>query len=484
MPQLHDLTALEQAAAIRRGEVSPVELTEHYLRRIEAASDRVGAFVTVTADTALAQAASTQAGSSRAMSSRAVSSRAVSSPALPDGPLQGLPIAIKDLNNTAGVRTTFGSAVYADNVPPADDHVVTRLRAAGTISLGKTNAPEFGLPCYTEPDVAPPARTPWDLDRSAGGSSGGAAAAVAAGLVPFAQGSDGGGSIRIPSSVCGLFGLKPSRGRVSSGPIGGDVTGLSGNGPIARSVADAAALLDAMAGPMPGDPHWAPPPAHTFLAAASRAPGRLSIGRWAEPPVPGASLHPDCRAAWESASDLLSSLGHEVTDIPPPFGPELIELFEVVWSVSATGVPVDPAREGELRPLTRWLRERGRGYSAPAFMAALIGLQQVARAAVTATEAYDAVLVPTLAQPPAPVGGLRNDADPAADFEAQKRFTPYTAVYNMTGQPAVTVPLCWVEGLPIGVMLAGRPADEATLLSLSAQLEAARPWRDRHPDLW
>ncbi len=464
MSELHDLSALEQAAAIARREISSTELVEHYLQRISDSSDVVGAFVTVTADSALAQAASPG----------------------PSGPLAGVPVAVKDLNNTAGVRTTLGSAVYADFIPKVDDHVVSRLRAAGLVSLGKTNAPEFGLPCYTEPDVAPPARTPWDLGRSAGGSSGGAAAAVAAGLVPFAQGSDGGGSIRIPASVCGLFGLKTSRGRVSSGPIGGDVTGLSGNGPITRTVADAAAMLDAMAGPMPGDPHWAPPlPAgETFLAAASREPGRLRIGRYAEPPVPGATLHPDCRAAWESASELLSALGHEVEDIASPFGPELIEKFEVVWSVSATGVPVLPGREGELRPLTRWLRERGRGCSGPAFMGALVGLQQAARAAVSATGDYDAVLVPTLAQPPARVGGLRDDADPAADFEAQKRFTPYTAVYNMTGQPAVTLPLHWAGGLPIGVMLAGRPADEATLLSLSAQLEAARPWQDRHPELW
>ncbi len=464
MSQLHDLTALQQAAAIRRGEVSALELVEHYLTRISALSDRIGAFVTVTADAATSRA----------------------SRPLPDGPLAGVPIAIKDLNNTAGVRTTFGSAVYAGNVPTVDDHVVALLQRAGTISLGKTNTPEFGLPCYTEPDVAPPARTPWDLARSAGGSSGGAAAAVSAGLVPFAQGSDGGGSIRIPASACGLFGLKPSRGRVSGGPLAGDVTGLGVNGPIARSVADAAALLDAMAIPMRGDPHWAPPlpPGETFLAAAGREPGRLRIGRYCEPPVPESTLHPDCRAAWESASSLLESLGHEVTDIAQPFGLELIGMFEVVWSVSATLMPVEPVREAALRPLTRRLRERGRACSAPVFASALLGLQQAARAALSATREYDAVLVPTLAQPPAPVGGLRDDADPAADFEAQKRFTPYTAVYNMTGQPAVTLPLWWADGLPIGVMLAGRPADEATLLSLSAQLEAARPWLDRHPPLW
>ncbi len=269
--------------------------------------------------------------------------------------------------------------------------------------------------------------------------------------------------------------------------MAGDVTGLAITGPITRTVADAAALLDALAIPIPGDPHWAPPlPAgQTFLAAASRPPGRLRIGRYIDPPVPDAEVHPDCRAAWDLASELLDSLGHDVEDVPMPFPPGLIPMFEVVWSVSSTGVPVDPDREGELRPLTRWLRERGRQQSAPAFLAALSGLQYAARAAIRATAPYDAVLTPTLAQPPALVGGLRNDADPAADFEAQKRFTPFTAVYNMTGQPAVSLPLFWnAAGLPIGVMLVGRQAAEATLLSLSAQLEVARPWRDRHPDMW
>ncbi len=472
MPELHDLSALDQARAIREREVSPVELATHYLDRIARHADAVGAFVTVTGEAALEQASAAE---------RAVQS----SEDLPA--LQGVPIAIKDLNLTAGVRTTLGSAVYTDFVPPIDDHVVTLLRRAGTVSLGKTSTPEFGLPCYTEPEVAPPARTPWDLDRSAGGSSGGAAAAVAAGLLPFAQGSDGGGSIRIPASVCGLFGVKPSRGRVSAGPLIGDITGLAANGPLARTVADAAALLDAMARPMPGDPHWAPPllAGETFLAAARREPGRLRIGRYIDPPVPGAEVHQDCRAAWESASALLTDLGHEVEDIALPVSPQLLAQFHVVWSVSSAGVPVDPAREGELRPLTRWLRERGRATSGPQFTAALSGLQLAARAIIGATAAYDVVLTPTLAQPPALVGGLRDDNDPAGDFDKQTRFTPYTALYNMTGQPAVSVPLHWTDaGLPIGIMLIGRPADEVTLLSLSAQLEAARPWRGRSPEIW
>ncbi len=472
MADLHELTALEQAAAVRAGKIGAAELVEHYLDRINRLNASVGAFVTVTADAARRAA-------------READEAVAGGAELP--PLHGVPTAIKDLTLTAGVRTTLGSVAYADFVPRLDSHVVTLLRAAGTISLGKTNTPEFGLPCYTEPEVSPPARTPWDLERSAGGSSGGAGAAVAAGLVPFAQGSDGGGSVRIPASVCGLFGVKVSRGRVSNGPLGGDVNGLGWNGPLARSVADAAAMLDAMAVPMPGDPHWAPPPAEPFLRSADpdRLAGPLRIGRYRSPGVVEDRAHPDVVAAYDAATSLLEKLGHAVEDIDPPFGPEVMPKFLALWSVGAALTPVDPADEPRLRPLTRYLRERGRGVSGPEYCAALAELQQQSRQAIVRTAAYDAVLTPTLAEPPALVGGLRNDDDPAAELERQIAFTPYTAVYNVTGQPAVNVPLHWTAGgLPIGVMLVGRPADEATLLALSAQLEAATPWRDRHPDSW
>src|SRR3954453_21009790 len=256
---------LEQGSAIRSGEVSPAELVEHYLARIERWSDEVGAFVTVTDELARDQA-----------------KLAGASVGDDPSPLYGVPPAIKDLNLTAGVVTQFGSAAMVGHVPDVSDEVVLRLEAAGTISLGKTNTPEFGSPCYTEPDVAPPARTPWDLDRMAGGSSGGPAAAVAAGLVPVAHGSDGGGSIRIPASCCGLVGLKPTRGRISGWPMYGEVTGLATGGSLARTVRDAAAMLDVLAGRRPGDPSWAPPPSSTFLAACDREPGRLRIARFAE----------------------------------------------------------------------------------------------------------------------------------------------------------------------------------------------------------
>ncbi|MEX2291523.1 MAG: amidase [Mycobacteriales bacterium] len=470
MTSPHDLTTLEQAAAVRRREISSAELVEHYATRIAAHDATVGAFVTLTLDSARMQAAAADAA-------------VAAGEDLP--PLHGVPIGIKDLNLTAGVPTKLGSPVFADLVPPVSEFVVEKLRAAGTISLGKTNTPEFGLPCYTEPEVAPPARTPWDLSRSAGGSSGGAAAAVAAGLLPFAQGSDGGGSIRIPASVCGLFGLKPSRGRISNGPLVGDITGLATHGPLARTVRDAAALLDAMAGPMPGDPHWAPPPVTSFLSSCEEETRRLRVGRYCDNGLLSLGLHPQCRQAWEDASTLLVELGHEVEDIPAPFGPSLVPSFETVWSVSAAGLAVDPAREGELRPLTQWLRKRGRQTTATQFTAALGAMQLASRTAIAATAAYDVVLTPTLAQLPAPIGWFREAGDARAEFDRMIGWTPFTAVYNTSGQPAVSLPLHWTpDGLPVGVMLVGRPADEATLLRVSAQLEQARPWRQRQPPLW
>src|SRR6202050_1471325 len=247
MTQIHELTVLELAAAIRARELSPVAVTDHYLRRTPELNDQVGAFYTITADLAGEQALAAE---------KAVA-QAADPAELP--PLTGVPIPIKDLNMVAGVRQTLGSLAYASNGPDTDDYVGTKLKNAGVVIPGKTATPEFGLPCYTETKIGPPARTPWDLSRSAGGSSGGAAAGVAAGAAPAAQGSDGGGSIRIPASVCGLFGIKPSRGRISEGPLMPDLAGLGVNGPLARTVADAALLLDVMTGNFPGDMYTLPP---------------------------------------------------------------------------------------------------------------------------------------------------------------------------------------------------------------------------------
>lgn len=461
MSELHDLTALEQGEAVRRGDVSPVELARHYLER----ADDVGAFVTRTPELAL--------------------ERAASLPREGSSPLHGVPTAIKDLNPTAGVRTTFGSAAFADHVPDFSDEVTLAIEAAGMVSLGKTNTPEFGSPCYTEPDVAPPAVTPWDHSRTAGGSSGGAGAAVAAGLVPVAQGSDGGGSIRIPASCCGLVGVKPSRGRVSGAPSYGDPIGLATDGALGRTVADAAALVDVIAGHRVGDPTWAPEPDTTFLEASRARPGRLRIARFIEPILADVEIHPECVTAWQDASVLLESLGHEVVDVPVPLPREAVPVFETCWAV-LTALTTPPAgREHLLRPLTAWLTERGRAVSGPEFGLAISEMRRHAARALQALAPFDAVLTPTLASPPVEVGSLRDDAHPAADFVAQTRFTPWTSAWNVTGMPAVSLPTHWTpEGLPVGIMLAGRPAEDTLLLSLAGQVEEASDWTTRTAPGW
>jgi amidase len=471
--ELHELTALEAAAAVRTGEVTPTELVEHALGRIAERDATLGAFITVTPERALDAA-------------RRAERLLRAGGDLP--PLLGVPTAIKDLNNTAGVRTTFGSTVFADFVPAVDDAVVTKLAAAGTISLGKTNTPEFGFPCYTTNELVGPARCPWDPERHAGGSSGGAAVAVAAGLLPFAQGSDGGGSIRIPASVNGLVGIKPTRGRVSNAPLGGEVTGFGTNGPLARTVRDAAAMLDAMAGPVVGDPAWAPPlpPGETFLGCADRPPGRLRIGRTTESAIADAVLEPEVAAALDDTAQLLADLGHEVEDVPAGLlGPEVLPNFEQAWVLSGATLPVDPDQVAQLCPLTRELRGRGLELTAREAMEALFALRLFSRRYVQAVDRFDVLLAPVCTMTPRPLDWFTEDGEGAPDFERQKRYAAFTALYNVTGQPAVSLPLGWTgDGLPIGSMLVGRPADEATLIALSAQLEQARPWSHRHPPSW
>lgn len=472
--QPHELTALEQAAAIRLGELGPVELVEHALRRIERLDPVLAAFVTLTPERALDAA-------------RAAEARLVGAPdELP--PLLGVPTAIKDLAVTAGVRTTFGSVAYADYVPEVDDDSVRLLAQAGMISLGKTAVPEFGLPPYTEPGGRAPTVTPWDTGRLAGGSSGGAGAAVAAGMVPVAHGTDGGGSIRIPASVCGLVGLKTSRGLVSRGPVGGDPLGLSVSGPLARTVADAAAMLDALAVPVTGEPFTQPRPFDgSFLDAARRADlGRLRIGRYATPPLPGVTVDPACLAAYEKVSGLLAEFGHEVVDADPDIDPGIVTVFETLWAVLAHGHPVPPEAEGLLRPLTRWWRERGSAISGPEFLAAAQAAHNASRRIVVAHARFDVMLTPTLALPPRPVAWFTG-AGPEEDYARQQAFTPFTSIYNITGQPALSLPLGWTTddpALPVGVQLVGTPGADAVLLGLGATLEAAAPWGDRRPATW
>lgn len=456
MAELHDLTALEQGAAIRAGEVSSAELVAHYRERIDRLDGDLGAFVTLVDPPR---------------------------PAAADGPLAGVPTAIKDLAQTAGVTTAFGSALMGHNVPAVSDEVVLRIERAGMPWLGKTATPEFGSPCYTEPAGRAPAVTPWDTSRMAGGSSGGAGAAVAAGLVPLAHGSDGGGSIRIPASCCGIVGFKPTRGVISAAPVYGDPIGLSTNGPLARTVRDAAAFLDVMAGRAVGDPTWAP--TEPYLAACDRTPGRLRIARFLTPVIGDVEVDAEVAAAYERTTALLSSLGHEVEDVAVPIAPEAVPVFELCWAVMTALTPVPLEHRDALRPLTRWLMERGEAVSAPDFGRAIGEMRRVAARALIALAPYDAVLTPTVARPPALVGELRDDADPARDFENQKRFTPYTSAWNITGMPAVSLPLHHsASGLPLGMMLAGRPGEDASLLALAAQVEAAAPWADRHPACW
>jgi amidase len=474
MTRIHELSAHRLATLVHCRELSPVEITEHYLDRVESLDHRYGAYVTVTPDLALEQA-------------RYAEKRVMGDTPGPLPPLLGVPVPVKDLDPVAGVRLTLGSRVFRDTTAPADSDMVGALRAAGAVLPGKTNTPELGSSCYTENEIAPPTRNPWDTALSPGGSSGGAAAAVAAGLAPVAQGSDGGGSVRIPASACGLFGLKPTRGRISGAPGKPDLLGLSTAGPLARTVLDAALLLDAMAISRPGDHYTAPPlpPGRTFADAARRDPGTLRVGRYASTGSLGVPVHPEVLTAYEEAARRLTELGHEVEEIPEPhdahFGGAFDRDFAVVWAAMASATPVDPEREHELGPLNRWLRERARATPVPDYIAACARLQQGVRSFLAATAPFDAVLAPTLARPPVPIGHFGAHG-PEGEFRLMTEFTPFTSVYNVSGQPSVSVPLHWSEeGLPIGVMLSGRMGGEATLLALSAQLEAARPWSRRVP---
>jgi amidase len=461
MKDLSELSALETAAAVRSRQVSAVEVTEAALRRAE--DDAWGAFVTLAPDLALSQAAE-------------LDRRLAADPGF-DRPLLGVPCPVKDLNPVAGVGFEAGSAAMRGNIAEIDDGIVEWLREAGTVMLGKTATPEFGFPCYTEPDGRPPATTPWDPTRSAGGSSGGAAAAVAAGIVPIAQASDGGGSIRIPASACGLVGLKPSRGRISSGPLMPAGPGLGTAGVLTRTVADTAAALDVLAGYRPGDTYLAPPPSGSFLAATQQRPAGLRIGVLTTPVIAEAEVHPACLGAAAAATVLLQEVGHHVDEAPVPFAVERWNAFTALWTVGAASIPLPPEAEPLLTPLTRWLREEGRKVSGLEHSAALAELQRLTREVALAWDGFDLILTPTLAQPPAPLGSLRDDADPAADFAAQTRFTPWTSVSNLAGLPSVSLPIsaAGIDGvrLPIGVMLTGRFGAEETLLAVAASLEEA-----------
>lgn len=470
-------SALDLAAAIKRKEVSPVEVVQLYLDRIDKYDGEINAFVTVVGEDALAAARDAE---------RAVSEKGD----LP--PFHGVPIPIKDLCETAGIRTTHSSRAVGDHIPEVDASVVRRIREAGFIIIGKTNASEFGTMPVTESVLNGACRNPWDTGRAPGGSSGGAGAALAAGLAPLAHGSDGGGSVRIPASCCGVYGIKPARGRVSQAPfVGESWAGYSTDGSLAHSVADAAALLDVMSGYEWGDPYWAPNPERPFLEEAGRDPGRLKIGFVTDAPT-GVPVDPACIAAANEAARTLESLGHEIVEVPleevtEDIASHFIKIVQTTTAYYRGLIDID-----KVEPVNQALAEAGRATSSMDYIEARLALQDLSRRVLSEWQNIDVLLTPTLALPPVEVGWMFAPEDPWEQLIRAGMFMPFTPVANITGQPAVSLPLYWSNDgdghgeasgpdLPIGVQLVGGPADEATLIRLSAQLEEARPWKDKTP---
>lgn len=468
MKALLALDATAQAELVRKKEVQPKELVEASIAAIGAINPKLNAVIL----------------------ERFEQARAVAAGPLPDGPFRGVPFLLKDIfGPEAGVRMTMGSRALKDHVAERDSVLTERYRAAGLIFLGRTNAPELGILPTTEPALFGPCKNPWNLERSTGGSSGGAAAAVAAGLVPFAHANDGGGSIRIPASCCGLFGLKPTRGRTTLGPEVGDVmNGLVAEHAVTRTVRDSARLLDAVHGPSPGDPYYAPPPARPYAEEVGRDPGKLRIALFKTSPL-GLPIDPACLAAVDDAAALCAKLGHEVEEASPAIdGIELQRHFLNVWAAGngalverikevVTELPPDP-----FEPLTLALAQMGQGTTGTQYLQSIAFLQGLSRGIAQFMAKFDVILTPTLAEPPLPLGELDSPPDdPLRGLMRSASYTPFTPIANATGQPAMSVPLAWHQGLPIGSHFVGRYGDEATLFRLAAQLEAARPWVDRRP---
>lgn len=413
---------------------------------------------------------------------------------LPEGPFTGVPFLLKDLYAfLAGTHLTNGSRLVEGFVAPFDSTLVARLKAAGLVIFGKTASPEFGLNVTTEPALNGPARNPWSLAHSAGGSSGGAAAAVAAGIVPMAHASDGGGSIRIPASCCGLVGLKPSRARTPSGPhVGEGWNGLATGFVISRSVRDSALMLDAVAGPEPGDPYACPEPPARFARALESLPGRLRVAVMKQAPA-GVPTHADCIEAVDAAARLLEALGHHVEEAAPELNGQ--ELEEAMLTIVGANLPADldgwsrtmqrPASGETLEPCTLALAERGRSVTGADLVRALQACQRAARAFGRLFTRYDVLLSPTMALPPPELGWLDQSMDDLDLFlDRQTEQIPFTPLYNMTGCPAISLPLHQSgAGLPIGVMFGAPLGADFRLLALAAQLERAAPWFDRVPDL-
>lgn len=486
----HDATGI--AALVRAGEVTAPELLEIALARIEALNPVINAVVRLMENDARRDAAR---------------------PA--EGPFAGVPFLAKDLASMyAGHPTSAGSRFLVDQVVSWDSELAIRVRASGVSVLGKTNTPEWGLLPVTEPELWGPCRNPWDPSRTPGGSSGGSGAAIAAGIVPMAGGGDGGGSIRIPASCCGLFGLKPSRGRTPTGPNRGQFwRGAAVEHVLTRSVRDSAAMLDATHGADPGAAFEIPAPAGPWVNDVTRDPGTLRIA-WTTVPCVDTPVHPDCRAAVADAADLLGQLGHVVVeDHVPVDGARFARDFLTIVAgelgadlADAEKLVGRKPRRSELEPATRALALVSDALSANEYASALRRMEVMGRAVGAFFERYDVVLTPTLSTPPPLIGAIAPTANERAQLkflglfgsgrlvkaaglldEAAKTaldFIPWTPIYNVTGHPAMSVPLHWNEaGLPVGVHLVGRFAAEDTLFSLAGQLERARPWFDRLPEL-
>ena len=470
--QFERYDGLGLAELIRTKEATPEEVLAATLERIDGRNPAINAVVTRMDDHA----------------------RAAIRAGLPDGPFKGVPYLLKDLGALyTGVVTSYGSGLFASNVPDHDSEIVARMKRAGLVIVGKSNTPEMGIAPSTEPRLFGPTRNPWNLGHSAGGSSGGAAAAVAAGMLPMAHATDGGGSIRIPASACGLFGLKPTRARNPMGPDAGEGwSGASIGHAVTWSVRDSAALLDATSGPDIGDPYWAPPPARPFLEEVGRDPGRLRIALTTTPWLAG-PVDPECAEAVRGAAKLCASLGHHIEEARPQFD-------EAAWGQASRTIVVASltftleTRAAALgRPLSQddveritWERvQEARAFSAADYARAIHTVHRTGRAVARFLEQYDILLTPTMAKPPHPLGVLSlSNPDSAAFLAARTASVGFTALFNSSGHPAMSVPLAMSKsGLPLGVQFVARFGDEATLFRLASQLEAAQPWKDRRPPL-
>lgn len=460
-------SALEQARLIRLGEVSPLELTQLYLERIELLNPQLGSFFTVAAEFALAQAT---------QQTEALSQNC-DRESLPT--FYGVPTAIKDLNSVEGLPVTYGVNALQGNIATYDDGVVARMKQAGFVILGKTATAQLGSFPYSEPLGFAPARNPWNLDHTAGGSSGGAAAAVAAGLCAVAQGSDGGGSIRGPAFCCGVVGLKPTRGRVTNAPVGDYQSGISSHGPLARTVADTAAFLDVLAGYVTGDPYGLPDPEVSFLVQTQLPPPVALRIAFATTVPPFAEAIPLCQQAVQTTLQPLESWGHHLEQTCPDVT-DLIEPFRVIWQsgVGAAGIPL-PA----LDPLNQWLAQQP--VTAGEYLQAVQKMQVISRSLVAFFDRFDVLVLPVYRHLPPLVGAWATLPPEDAIAKIIDWIAP-CPIANATGLPAIAIPTGEFDkasGLPVGIQLIGRPASEGLLLRLAAQLEAANPWQQYRPPL-